>query len=82
MLFAAPALAQQTPQPPAGNEGLSSSVSDENEWEDLGIAIPVFATDAGVPTSTSAGSTGALGQPPEFQVWSGRSTAPRWTVMV
>lgn len=79
MLFAAPALAQQTPQPPAQNEGLSISVSAESEWEDLGIAIPVFATDAGVPTSTSAGSTGALGQAPEFQVWSGRSTAPCWS---
>ncbi|MBU3992614.1 MAG: Tol-Pal system protein TolB [Alphaproteobacteria bacterium] len=62
LLLAAPALAQQTPAPPAQEEGLSGSVSDESEWQDLGIAIPAFATNADVPTSTSAGSTGALGQ--------------------
>lgn len=67
MLFGAPLAAQQstpTPQPtqavPA-EEGLSGSVSDESDWQDLGIAIPAFATNADVPTATSAGSTGALG---------------------
>ncbi len=58
LLLAAPALAQETPPP---DSGLSGSVSDENAWQDLGIAIPTFATDADVPTQTSAGSTGALG---------------------
>lgn len=67
MLFGAPLAAQQstpTSQPtqavPA-EEGLSGSVSDESDWQDLGIAIPAFATNADVPTATSAGSTGALG---------------------
>jgi len=62
LLLAAPALAQQTPPPPVEEGGLSGTVSDESEWQDLGIAIPAFATNADVPTSTSAGSTGALGQ--------------------
>ena len=67
LLLGAPLVAQQstpTPQPtqavPA-EEGLSGSVSDESDWQDLGIAIPAFATNADVPTATSAGSTGALG---------------------
>ncbi len=66
--FASPAIGQQstpTPQPtvavPAQEEGLSLQVSDESDWQDLGIAIPAFATNADVPTATSAGSTGALG---------------------
>lgn len=67
LLFGAPLLAQETPpvaQPGTGapaEEGLSGSVSDESDWQDLGIAIPAFATNADVPTATSAGSTGALG---------------------
>lgn len=63
LVFAMP-LAAQTPQPaspPAEDTGLSGSVSDENDWQDLGIAIPAFATNADVSTQTSAGSTGALG---------------------
>lgn len=63
-LMAAPAVAQQTqPQPasPAEEGGLSGTVSDENEWQDLGIAIPAFATNADVPTQASSGSTGATG---------------------
>jgi len=67
---AAPALAQSAPPvirpaPPvvAGDDGgLSGSVSDDNAWQDLGIAIPAFATDRDVPTSASAGSTDALGR--------------------
>jgi TolB protein len=47
--------------PAAEDEGLSGTVSDEGEWQDLGIAIPSFATDADVPTQTNAGSTAALG---------------------
>jgi TolB protein len=64
LLAAAPVMAQ-TPPPaiPAPTEegGLSGEVSDESEWQDLGIAIPAFATNADVPTGTSAGSTTALG---------------------
>ena len=40
--------------------GLTGSVSDESEWQDLGIAIPGFATDRAV--ATPAGDTGALGR--------------------
>ncbi|MCB2074770.1 MAG: Tol-Pal system protein TolB [Novosphingobium sp.] len=42
--------------------GLTGSVSDESEWQDLGIAITTFATDRDVPTQTNAGSTAALGR--------------------
>lgn len=63
-LIAAPAVAQQSrpqPAPPVEEGGLSGTVSDENEWQDLGIAIPAFATNADVPTQASSGSTGATG---------------------
>lgn len=60
LLIGSPLFAQEVPPPPA-EEGLSGSVSDESDWQDLGIAIPAFATNADVPTATSAGSTGALG---------------------
>ncbi|MCJ2186633.1 Tol-Pal system beta propeller repeat protein TolB [Novosphingobium beihaiensis] len=60
------ALAQDA-APPAqpeaqASEGLEVTVSDDSEWQDLGIAITVFATDADVPTRTNAGSTSALGR--------------------
>jgi TolB protein len=42
--------------------GLSVTVSDENEWQDLGIAITNFATDADVSTQTNAGTTAQLGR--------------------
>lgn len=63
LLFGVPLLAQQSSPAaqPAAEEGLSGSVSDESDWQDLGIAIPAFATNADVPTATSAGSTSALG---------------------
>jgi TolB protein len=67
LLLAAPAAAQQstpTPQPTVAvpaEEGLTGEVSDDSDWQDLGIAIPAFATNADVPTATSAGSTAALG---------------------
>ena len=66
IVLAAPAAAQQslpTPQPieQVPEQGLSGAVSDDSDWQDLGIAIPAFATDADVPTQTSAGSTSALG---------------------
>ena len=62
LLAAAPLQAQQVPAPPTEEGGLSGAVSDDSEWQDLGIAIPAFATNADVPTPTSAGSTAALGQ--------------------
>ncbi|MEO6093771.1 MAG: Tol-Pal system beta propeller repeat protein TolB [Novosphingobium sp.] len=63
--LAAPALAAAQPAPdqtPGEGGGLSGSVSDENQWQDLGIAIASFATDQDVPTRTAAGSTSALGR--------------------
>jgi TolB protein len=64
-LFAVPALAQpMPPSDPAPVEeagGLTGSVSDEKPWQDLGIAIPAFATNADVPTPASSGTTSALG---------------------
>jgi TolB protein len=60
-MLAAPLLGQQPALPPVAEpDGLSGSVSDESEWQDLGIAIPGFATDADVPTP--AGSSAALGR--------------------
>ncbi len=65
-LITAPLLAQPVPPPttapPAEEGGLSGSVSDENDWQDLGIAITDFATDADVATGTNAGSTAQLGR--------------------
>ncbi len=43
-------------------EGLSVTVTDDSDWQDLGIAITTFATDRDVPTAASAGSTQALGR--------------------
>jgi TolB protein len=59
---AAPVLAQPVAEPPADDGGLSGSVSDENEWQDLGIAITAFATDQDMATQTTEGSTAALGR--------------------
>ncbi len=56
--LAAP-VAAQTPAPA---EGIEVTVSDESDWQDLGIAIPAFATNADQPTQTSEGSTTALGR--------------------
>lgn len=65
--LAAPLVAQQQTLPPSSAtqaapeaEGLTGSVSDENEWQDLGIAIPGFATDRAV--ATPAGDTAVLGR--------------------
>lgn len=69
-ILAAPVLAQTVPAPtpapptaptPTDTGGLTGSVSDESDWQDLGIAIPAFATNADAPTQTSAGSTTSLG---------------------
>ena len=46
---------------PAQDEGLTGEVTDESAWQDLGIAIPAFATNANQPTPANAQGTGALG---------------------
>ena len=43
-------------------EGLSGSVSFEGNLDDLGIAIPGFATDRDVATPANASGTAALGK--------------------
>ena len=42
--------------------GLTGSTTDESDWEDLGIAIPAFATDRNTPTAANADGTAALGR--------------------
>ena len=73
-LLAAPAAAQQIQTAPVESapapantgsaavdgDGLSGSVT-ASAWQDLGIDIPGFATDADKPTAASAGGTAALG---------------------
>ena len=66
-MLASPLAAQPVTQPPgtppAEDGGLTGgSVSDENDWQDLGIAITDFATDADVATGTTVGSTAQLGR--------------------
>ena len=66
-VLASPLAAQPVPEPaaspPAEEGGLTGgSVSDESEWQDLGIAITDFATDEDLPTGTTAGSTAQLGR--------------------
>jgi TolB protein len=51
-----------TPVETTEEEGLSGSVSFEGNLEDLGIAIPTFATDRNVPTPANASGTAALGR--------------------
>src|SRR5688500_6817664 len=65
-----PALAQDlgapAPVPPPvetlEEPGLTGSCTDESEWQDLGIAIPGFATDRDAPTPANARGTAALGR--------------------
>ena len=52
----APASAQDT-----GEGGLTGRTTDENEWQDLSIAIPGFATNADVATPANNKGTAALG---------------------
>ncbi|MEE4538791.1 MAG: Tol-Pal system beta propeller repeat protein TolB [Erythrobacter sp.] len=40
---------------------LRGTVTDENDWRDLGIAIPAFATDRDRATAANASGTAALG---------------------
>ena len=61
LLFAAPVSAQETPPATDDEGGLSVTVTDENAWQNLGIAIPTFATDREQPTPANSQGTGALG---------------------
>ena len=65
VLLSPAAYAQDTGSPPpaavADEGGLSGSVTFEGAWQDLGIAIPAFATDANKPTPANAQGTTALG---------------------
>ncbi|MGX7926588.1 Tol-Pal system beta propeller repeat protein TolB [Tsuneonella sp. HG094] len=51
-----------TPVETTEEEGLSGSVSFEGSLEDLGIAIPTFATDRNAPTAANTSGTAALGR--------------------
>ena len=71
LVLAAPLSAQQaTSAPPADAAleedsepgGLQVTVTDESAWQDLGIAIPAFATNANVPTAANTDGTAALGR--------------------
>ncbi len=42
--------------------GLTGSTTDESDWENLGIAIPAFATDRNTPTPANDSGTEALGR--------------------
>jgi TolB protein len=66
LLVAAPAVAQDQPPPtapaqPADDQGLSVTVTDENAWQNLQVAIPAFATDREAPTPANSNGTTALG---------------------
>src|SRR5690606_22429972 len=68
---ASPAVAQQravvaappeiVPPEAAEELGLSGTVTDESAWQDLGIAIPAFATNRNEPTPANSQGTAALG---------------------
>jgi TolB protein len=59
---AAPSAAASTPASAPADEGLTGSVTDESEWQDLGIAIPTFPTNEMLPTAADGGNTEALGR--------------------
>lgn len=63
-LLAVPALGQDIVPPPDvldSEGGLEVTVTDESSWQDLGIAIPAFATNADVSTPANNQGTAALG---------------------
>lgn len=68
LLVLASPLSAQVSEAPAvpieasGETGLTGSVSDDKAWQDLGIAIPGFATDNNVATPANAQGTAALGK--------------------
>ena len=57
----APAPAASASAAPA-DDGLTGSVTDDSDWQDLGIAIPTFPTNEAVPTAAEGGNTAALGR--------------------
>lgn len=69
ILLATTAHAQNDGQPTTGavveeveEGGLTGSISYEGAWQDLGIAIPAFATNQNVPTAAHTDGTAALGR--------------------
>jgi TolB protein len=52
----------ETPVKTTEEEGLTGSVTFEGNLEDLGIAIPTFATDRNAETPANASGTAALGR--------------------
>ncbi len=58
---AAPPVSSQ-PSKPAEEQGLAVTVTDTSEWQDMGIAIPAFATDRDASTPANASGTRALGE--------------------
>ncbi|RVQ68729.1 Tol-Pal system protein TolB [Croceicoccus ponticola] len=60
-LIAAALVALSAPAAFAQDGGLVGSVSDESEWQDLGIAIPAFPAQQDVATAAAPKTTGALG---------------------
>ncbi len=59
---ATPAAAPADPADASDDGGLSGSVTYEGAWQDLGIAIPAFATNANLPTAANTDGTAALGR--------------------
>jgi TolB protein len=66
-LINVPAVAQDAPPPPPSEDvvvdeefGLTGTVTAEGAWQDLGIAIPSFATDRETATPANSQGTGAL----------------------
>ena len=55
-------VAAPTSSPNTGSGPLQVTVSDESEWQDLGIAIPAFPTKEMLPTAADGGNTEALGR--------------------
>ncbi len=51
-----------SPSPSPIDEVLTGTVTGEGAWQNLGIAIPAFPTNADIPTQASAGSTARIGR--------------------
>jgi len=54
LFLAVQAGAQEVPPPVAEDDGgLSVTVTDENAWQDLQLAIPSYAIDRNAPTAAN-----------------------------
>jgi TolB protein len=72
LFLAAPVAAQESQMPAPNNsevfqvdddyQGLDVTVTYEGIWQDLGVAIPSFATNQDVATPANVNGTGALGR--------------------